>query len=193
MSRVNKVDGGVGPPVIKVIEGDTVVRSETLPEPADISANFAQVSIKRKNISGKMLVKPLGYRYEVKLIYPYLAKVEWGLLVALFNDFRSGYTLRFYPHDDEDNVYYDVVPAAGMATPYVRGKYVGYSAEIELTGKDVLPYIPRETRWSYFCSADESGYDADEVAHFCDTDVDNYSYDEVSHFSSGSMIASIVN
>ena len=193
MSRVNKVDGGVGPPVIKVMDGDRVVRSETLPEPADILANFAQVSIKRKNISGKVLVKPLGYRYEAKLVYPYLAKAEWGKLVALFNDFRSGYSLRFYPHDDEDLIYYDVVPAAGMATPYFRGKYLGYSAEVELTGKDVLPYISRETRWSYFCSAAESGYNPDEVAHFCDTDIGNYSYGEASHFSSGSTIASIAN
>jgi hypothetical protein len=140
-----------------------------------------------------MLVKPLGYRYGVKLVYPYLAKADWGKLVALFNDFRRGYTLRFYPHDDEENVYYDVLPDAGMATPYFRGKYLGYSAEIEFTGKDVLPYIPRETRWSYFSSAHEGGYDPDEVAYFCDTDEDDYNYDETAHFSPRAAMASIVN
>jgi len=191
VSRVNKVDGGVGPPVIKTLKGDAIIKSVTLPQPADMAQDFYQVSIKRKNISGKILAKPLGYRYAVLLDYPYLTKAEWGQIVALFNDFRQGYTLRFFPHDDEDNVYFDVIPAGGMAAPYFSGKYLGYSARIELTGKDVLPYIPRETRWDYFCSAAEAGYDPDEVSQFCDTGTDNYSYDEAAHFSSGSTVASI--
>ena len=193
MSRINNVDGGVGPPIVKILKDSTIIKSATLPHPANMAQDFAQISIKRANIAGEILAKPLGYRYGVILAYPFLTKAEWGQIVALFNDFRQGYTLRFYPHDDEEHIYYDVVPAGGMAAPYFKGKYLGYSAKVELTGKDVLPYIPRETRWSYFCSAAEAGYNPDEVSQFCDTDIDNYSYDEISRFSSGSQIASISN
>lgn len=191
MTRVSNVDGGVGPPLVKIQKEGVTINNIDLPQPTDMIQDFLQVSIKRKNISGRILVKPLGYRYSVTLDYPFLSKVEWGQFVALFNDFRQGYGLRFYPHEDEEHVYYDVLPAGSMAAPYLRGKYLGYSAKIELTGKDVLPYIPRETRWSFFCSAEETEYNPDEIKHFCETDEDNYNYDEISRYSSGSQIASI--
>ena len=56
MTRISEVDGGVGPPKVEIISDGAVVKNVTLPQPGDMAQDFHQVSIKRKNISGR--IKP---------------------------------------------------------------------------------------------------------------------------------------
>jgi hypothetical protein len=97
--------------------------------------------------------------------------------------------LRFYPHDDEPGVFYEVVPGSGMVLPYLQGRYLGYEGKVSFVGADVLDYIPCPTSFSYFCSAEEAGYDAYEISYFSDAEETGYSPGEIGYFSGAGIIA----
>ena len=184
MNRSANVDGGVGPPILAVMSGDDVLFRVEFPESAVPDQKFEKVTDEQKNISGRIISCPKGFRFYVKIVVQFMTRAEWRSVVTALNYYRDGYTLRFYPHDDDTKVYYDVLPIAGIATPYFGGKYLGYSTIIELVGRDILRYIPRSTATDYFCSVSESGYSSSEISQYSDSDLSSYSEDEIAQFTS---------
>jgi hypothetical protein len=190
VSRIQYVSGGVGAPKVEVLSSDgEVFRTVDLPEPARLSESYELVAVRNTAVTGGIVDRPRGYRYRVDMEFAALSLDEWKEFVRVFTDYSKGNGLRFYPHDDESGVFYDVVPGSGMALPYLQGRYLGYEGKVSFVGVEVLDYIPCPTLFSYFCSADETGYDTDEISYFSDAEETGYSGGEISYFSGARIIA----
>jgi len=192
LNRYASVDGGVGPPILAVMSGEHELLRVEFPELAVPDQKFEKITDEQKNISGRIISHPKGFRFFVKIVVHFMTRAEWRSVVSALNYYRDGYTLRFYPHDDDMTVYYDVLPIAGIATPYFEGKYLGYSTVVELIGRDILRYIPRSTAMDYFCSVSESGYSSSEVSQYSDSEQATYSENEIAQFTSTQRVKKVI-
>lgn len=189
MSRAQNVSGGVGSPKVDVLSSNgQVFRTVVLPGPTRLNESYELVAVRNTAVTGGIVDTPRGYRYRVDMEFTTLSLGEWREVVRMFSDYSAGKTLRFYPHDDEPGVFYAVVPASGMALPYLQGRYLGYEGKVSFVGVEVLDYIPCPTPFSFFCSSDETGYDPFEVSYFADAEETGYAAGEVSYFSGAGVI-----
>ncbi|UCE26839.1 MAG: hypothetical protein JSW52_10915 [Candidatus Coatesbacteria bacterium] len=189
MSRFQYVSGGVGPPKVEVLSaGGAVLRTVVLAESAKLNESYELVTVRNSAVTGGIVDVPRGYRYRADIDFATLVLDEWREVVRLFSDYNAGKALRFYPHDDEPGVFYKVVPGSGVALPYLQGRYLGYEGKVSFVGVEVLDYVPCPASFSFFCSADETGYDPGEVSHFTDAEEEGYAAGEISWFSGTAVI-----
>jgi hypothetical protein len=185
MSWNDNVSGGTGPPVLETRDdAGRVVLTLAFPASAALTESFDVASVRHTALDGTLLDTPRGYRYRARVAMPSLAVATWRGLTAALALWRAGGRLRFYPHDDCERIYYDVVPAADFAFPYVSGKYLGYAGTLELAGTELLPFIPATWDWAYYCAAAEDGYDPDEITYFTAAGEPDYDDAEISYFGS---------
>lgn len=190
MTREQCVSGGVGPPKVEVLSPEgTVLRTVLFREASGFNESYELVAVRRTAVTGGIVDTPLGYRYRVGMEFAALTLDEWKDIVRVFSDYSAGKSLRFYPHEDEVGIYYEVLPAAGMALPYLEGRYLGYEGKVSFVGVEVLDYIPCPTEFSCFCSADETGYGDDEISHFTDAEETEYPPGVPSYFSGVETVA----
>jgi hypothetical protein len=190
VSRIQYVSGGVGTPKVEVLlSNGGVFRTLVLPEPARLNESYELVAVRNTAVTGCIVDTPRGYRYRVDMEFAALTLNEWKEFVRVFTDYSKGNGLRFYPHDDEPDVFYDILPASGMALPYLQGRYLGYEGKVSFVGIEILDYIPCPTPFSYFCSADETGYGGEDITYFSDAEETGYSVGEISYFSGAEIKA----
>lgn len=184
MSFDNYVSGGTGSPKVELLNKDnSVLQSFTLPEEGlrAIAEEFAPVENTHQTISNKLLKKNHGYRYGVTVKYDYLTLAGYRLMTLLYNHYRNQGKVRFYPHQNRDDIFYDCILTTPFQFPYVSGKMVGYAGKFVLEGIELLSVIPCDSKVWYFTSI-EGDYSPDEVSHFSSIS-DDYEVGEASYWS----------
>ncbi len=189
MTRAQYVSGGVGPPKVEVLSGSgDLLRTLVFPEAARFNESYEIIGVRCTAITGDIVDVPRGYRYRVDMEFRALTLDAWKDIVRMFTDYGAGRRLRFYPHEDDGGIYYEVIPAAGMALPYLQGRYLGYEGKVSFIGVEVLDYIPCAAKFSYFCLTDEGDYSPDEITYYTDAEESNYAAGEISYFSGAATI-----
>jgi hypothetical protein len=166
------VSGGVAPPRAVLATTQAVMPSAVmvdLPETgsAGMQEAFEEVVLNEdQTMSGSQRHLTAGFRYRIKIHYPYLNLADYRKLVQIitYSNNRGGFY--FLPHSDGE-WQFRVAACSGCNFNYVGGKYLGYEGTLELVGLDLLRSIPidSEVGWSDFCHPDYIYLDSDEGLH----------------------------
>jgi hypothetical protein len=172
MSWNDFVSGGVAPPCAILATTQATTESAVsvdLPDTgsAGMQEAFEEVVLSEdETMSGSHRHLAAGFRYHIRIHYPYLSLADYRKLVQIISYSQSRGGFYFLPHSDGE-WQFRVAVCEGCKFNYVGGKYLGYEGTLELVGLDLLRSIPidSEIGWSDFCHPDYVYLESDEGLH----------------------------
>lgn len=172
MSFSSFISGGVAPPrAILATTQTNMAAAVTVDLPdtgsAGMQETFEEVVLADdETLSGSHRHLTAGFRYHIKIHYPYLSLADYRKLVQIITYSNNWGGLYFLPHSDGE-WQFRVAANDGCKFNYVGGKYLGYEGTLELVGLDLLRSIPidSEVGWSDFCHPDYLYLESDKGLH----------------------------
>jgi len=172
MSFSSFVSGGVAPPrAVLATTQANMPEAVTVDLPQTGSAGMQEafeeiVLAEDETMSGSRRYLTAGFRYHIKIHYPYLSLADYRKLVQIITYSNNCGGFYFLPHSDGE-WQFRVAAGSGCNFNYVGGKFLGYEGTLELIGLDLLRSIPidSEVGWSDFCSPDYLYLESDKGLH----------------------------